>query len=1483
MKSSFSKKKLNKKIKSVDVNRALKIKKLLKKKTDVHKSEINNNRTSLKDLRRYNDKDEISILSNANLNIIKNLINCANEDFLNDSSFGIINNNNDEQKEKEKSVLSISRWKNNICGYKGSPTHNNTKKKKISKKSNKSNFVLNSNLSDIDFSSEIITSDVRKETIKSQTQINFVSPKNMATKNKIKNKKTIALRHSSSDVNINKFNTKNYEKKTDNNTKSRQRSRSIIFRDNINLSKHNAANISKINISQGLDIEKNKNYKGLLSEIEIMKINEHIHNDINFIHLKKKISKLKRTIQRKSSKKDLFKIKTKISNKSGNSPLMKIKSVEEGNENNNEAPISKDMNNSTNIQNFEKISSNTKLNSSICSKKYINVKDKYRLLIRRKDLYDSIDDEENKEEEIDYYISPNAWYIKIFDCLLFLSSMIYFIFVPFFLSKDYSIIKENPIWRLIFLIIDIIYIIDIVLNFFRAYHNFDENLIRRTKKIFFHYLKTWFILDFIQAIPYFSIIAFLEKYISDNNQFNYNFYGYHNINPRIYIILLVKIIKLYKMFYNNSTLSYIYEILSKNEFFDDHGEFIIMFLVTLIVLNMTTCLFIFLGINSHPSWIIKLNNQDKSYLYIYLVSVYFIIVTITTVGYGDITGETFPEILFQIMLLIIGTIAYSFTISYISNYIIKSNQKSMSFEKNLEILQEIKMHHPNMKNTLYNEVLRNLYNEQLYERKDKHLLFDGLPYSLKNKLIIEMYKPIIKNFVFFKNIDNSDFIVKVVTSLKPLISLKGDIIIQEGDYINEIFFVKKGVIGLNICIDLNDPKLSLKKFLGKNGIGKFNMSYIKSNIVSQTKTFSESSMNALNNLFNRSNNINNNEDEVIQQSENTNLEEIKVIEIRAREHFGDALMFLNERCPIVAKVRTKSAELLILRKMEAIEIYSIYPNIWKRINKKSLHNMEQIYIKIKKLVIELSSRYQINIDDYLNRKKSRSNIKKTELASKDKVSNTGEKVEEKEKEPEKEQEKEPGKVDIITAPEKKERVNSIVIQEKQEKVVEFNENIIHQNNTLTVLDKNENGPENITFLKKNTTNKETILSALEKNSLFKNSIATNKNLNEINDNDNDLKKSNNNFGKPFVKYKTLKLKQKKSIADSQNSKKNSSIYPNALLLDNNTNNSYSNYSSLRNKLHKNTLTKREKILYNAFTNLSTTREKSFQLNSSYDNINSISKNKYIKDIQLQSKIKQVLIDECSKTTFLKNKNNSFLNLPGILNTNVCKTPKSSNRASIQNFKSLVSEGGKFVNNSSYMDNNNNGENIIKKAKTIKRKSQKSENDDGYISDFVNIKDQKEQCISGKLEIKKNVNFCSSRNLIDIRKLRTPILDSRRVKQKNVKKKPEKIDKQLNKISKNIKNTSKNINNPEEFYMQFFNNILAKESKSFKGDDDDNNNGINQNSGNKTKDDINRRSSIAGKNIEDSLFGSNSNKESNININKTAIKRRKSGFNSSKFQ
>ena len=84
-------------------------------------------------------------------------------------------------------------------------------------------------------------------------------------------------------------------------------------------------------------------------------------------------------------------------------------------------------------------------------------------------------------------------------------------------------------------------------------------------------------------------------------------------------------------------------------------------------------------------------------------------------------------------------------------------------------------------------------------------------------------------------------------------------------------------------------------------------------------------------------------------------------------------MFLNERCPFNGKIKSKKAELFTLRKIEAIEIYSIYPHIWKKINKKSLFNLEQIYKKIEKVVIDISTRYNIQLENNNNNNNYQSN------------------------------------------------------------------------------------------------------------------------------------------------------------------------------------------------------------------------------------------------------------------------------------------------------------------------------------------------------------------------------------------------------------------------------------------------------------------------------------------------------------------------------
>ena len=44
---------------------------------------------------------------------------------------------------------------------------------------------------------------------------------------------------------------------------------------------------------------------------------------------------------------------------------------------------------------------------------------------------------------------------------------------------------------------------------------------------------------------------------------------------------------------------------------------------------------------------------------------------------------------------------------------------------------------------------------------------------------------------FFKNFDNNDFIVKVIFCFQPILAIKNDILIKDGDFIEDIIF--------NIC------------------------------------------------------------------------------------------------------------------------------------------------------------------------------------------------------------------------------------------------------------------------------------------------------------------------------------------------------------------------------------------------------------------------------------------------------------------------------------------------------------------------------------------------------------------------------------------------------------------------------------------------------------------------------------------------------------
>ena len=603
----------------------------------------------------------------------------------------------------------------------------------------------------------------------------------------------------------------------------------------------------------------------------------------------------------------------------------------------------------------------------------IEFENKYRALLKQKELYDSYEDEEIIEdlEEEYFYINPETHKIFIFDSIILLCNLFCSFYYPLFIAQSDCFCSYIP--KLIICILfftDFINIIDILLSFFRAYYNYEFALIKRTEKIVRHYLKIYFIPDLIAAIPIFTYGSLLCGVHRSNEDYCFT-NGLDFKQNMIKMCLGLKIIKIFKVMNKktNRGINYYYEIISESYTIEKTMTMMLFFIICLIAGNLFICYHIFIGKQSYPNWIIETNNQDATFLKLYIISCYFLITTITSVGYGDITCASFTETIYQILILTIGVIAYSWIISTIGNYVKNETKAAIKYNNNVSILEEIRIAYPKMPFKLYNKIQKHLETVSHQEEKfDTNLLVNNLPYTLKNQLMFIIYgNIIIKKFIFFKECQNSDFIIRILTSLIPNSAKKGAFIIHEGELIDNIIFVKQGRLTLVASIDLENPMMSIDNYLGKifedindkmntNIDNSMSMNASTYNIglkmeKAQTKITTLLKGNDLSDFSNIEGEIGKCNFEGDEFDAN-NYQFLNILDVLKNEHYGEVFMFLQKPSPLTLRVKSKFCELYLLRRQEVMQISKAYPNVWKKIYYKSYHNMKSLKRLTKKIVIQ---------------------------------------------------------------------------------------------------------------------------------------------------------------------------------------------------------------------------------------------------------------------------------------------------------------------------------------------------------------------------------------------------------------------------------------------------------------------------------------------------------------------------------------------------
>ena len=986
---------------------------------------------------------------------------------------------------------------------------------------------------------------------------------------------------------------------------------------------------------------------------------------------------------------------------------------------------------------------------------------KFRKLMKKGILYDSYDEEE-LEDQTDkdlFYINPDSIFIFILDTLIAFITFYYLIYNPYYISSFTEYYSSENFNSTLNIIMELILILDFFLQFIRGYYDFDDNLIKNNKKIIINYLDSWFLYDIISIIPTFTLIKF---YFQDDEIYSFCRY-YCQSNNLIFFITFLKMIKLIKIISRNQNkfISLIESFIFNIDFFNDWGDVIFKIILSLIFLHVTTCIHIIIGRNSYPNWIIKNNISENDFYKIYVSSIYFLIATITSVGYGDISGYSLNEHIFQIFLLIIGIIAYSWLVSSISNYVRENNKGITYFLSKVKILKEIRISHPEMDDELYHKIYTYLKTLKLtHKNNDKNILLENLPYNLKYSILYAINKPLIEGLNFFKNFRNSSFILNAVSKLIPIIAYQNDIIIEQNEIINSMIFVKQGRLSVELAINMNEIHNKINKYIaGDFIIGDDDEDSEDKNekIKPSNKKFELKTNNTISLMttFNLTSPLDTTKSKPIsfkkrilkflskkkmkenyfQNVSNKKIKYIKLYYIHKGEQYGEISMFLNKKSSFTLKVKSQKAELLFLKKIDAIEISSNYPNIWKRANKKSFKKIIHLKELVTRELIKFCEKNGIKYDRNLNKKVKHFNSVPTHPSNKKKI-------------------KFKNINNNINNNKRNDNMNNNRIKINKGINNDINKNEVFKRINFSNINneeqeqepEQENKTEKIEQIK--DINKKTPYDDFEiNNEIYDDEIFIDKINNSLKNILNNNKDINDNEIKDIPSINIVKNQEdnKKNkdlikLIDSSRVKPNLKIHYHKNKKSLYKNNNYNVQYNINNSFNIQNL---QKNIFNQ-NNFSIVPSESFNIKSIYNNLNHISKGKYHKDKELREKIENICKNSC-----IKNKKNSSKNLLNITaNKKLMYKRKSFFERHIGKLPLIVNRDKK--------DNN-----VMKKKLSV-----------------ANISHNKVQ--------------------------NTVITEHKDDKLKNLN---DKNDFMLDQITKNIIDGDKNLNNPEIFYNELFENII----------------------------------------------------------------------------
>lgn len=421
------------------------------------------------------------------------------------------------------------------------------------------------------------------------------------------------------------------------------------------------------------------------------------------------------------------------------------------------------------------------------SKFFENFAAPYRVIIQRTDdknkKYEDIIESTTSEIFYTYrVIHPNLQLKMYWDVLLGLFILYSAITVPIEIAFLGS---SNPL-NMVDYTIDGIFFSDLCLSSRLSY--FDGNRdawMVIPSKIYRQYLTTWFTVDLLSCLPFDDIVSAAVDYSTKN----------------LNLIRLLKILRLFRLA-KLARMLHLTEVMDKFEHYSGISpltfELFKIVLQILIISHFVAC--IWWGTSTYlteRSWyddieMVYSNLRDAAVSQKYLVSMYWSVTTLSTVGYGDIAAINTEERIIAIIVMLIGATLFGYIVGNVA-----SLMGNFTLDEKSERVRQVKdyLTEKQCSMAVTNGIIHHL--NRKYEREstlNEELILSRLPMHISNQLLSFHYHAIMERISLFQYIYNESVKIHIFKLMTVEFYDKGQYLLREDRLNNQILFILEGKV-----------------------------------------------------------------------------------------------------------------------------------------------------------------------------------------------------------------------------------------------------------------------------------------------------------------------------------------------------------------------------------------------------------------------------------------------------------------------------------------------------------------------------------------------------------------------------------------------------------------------------------------------------------------------------------------------------------------